>query len=122
VTEHILREPFWLQVWIFWLLFVNGASILFLRRAEARWVLLAFAANAVTMGRLFEAFGYTRILGLSHVIWWTPLVIYLFRRRSGFGEGAFGGWARWLLLTNAISLAIDYVDVTRWALGDRGPA
>jgi hypothetical protein len=120
--EQIAREPFWLQAWIYWLIFVNTASVLFVRRPEGRFALLAWIASIVTMGRLFESFGYTRILGLAHVIWWTPLVIWLFGRRAGFGEGAFGGWARWLLLTNAVSLAIDYVDVARWALGERGPA
>jgi len=121
VLEHIAREPVWLQAWIYWMVFMNTASLLFVRRAEGRWVLLAWVLSVVTMNRLFEAFGYTRILGLAHVIWWTPLVLYLFRRRAGFGGGVFGGWARWLVITNAISLAIDYVDVARWALGDRGP-
>src|SRR5262245_16329289 len=96
--REIAREPFWIQAWIYWILFVNSASLLFVRRAEGRFVLLAWIASLVTMDRLFDAFGYTRILGLAHVIWWTPLVIYLFRRRARFGEGAFGGWARWLLI------------------------
>jgi hypothetical protein len=122
MLEHILHEPFWLKVWIFWLVFLNSASILFVRRPEGRWVLVAWLANLVTMNRLFDAYGYTRILGLSHVLWWSPLLVYLFRRRASFGEGAFGGWARWLALSIAVSLAIDYVDVARWALGDRGPA
>jgi len=122
MLEQIGREPFWLQAWIAWLVLVNSASILFVRRAEGRFALLAWIASAVTMGLLFETFGYTRILGLAHLIWWTPLVIWLFRRRAGFGEGAFGGWARWLLVTNAVSLAIDTVDVARWVFGDRGPA
>jgi hypothetical protein len=122
MLEHILHEPFWLKIWIFWLVFINSASIVFVRRPEGRWVLVAWLANLVTMSRLFDEFGYTRILGLSHVLWWSPLVVYLFRRRASFGEGAFGGWARWLLLSNALSLAIDYVDVARWALGDRGSA
>jgi hypothetical protein len=119
--EQIAREPFWLQAWIGWLILVNTASVFFLRRAEGRSTLLAWIASVLTMGWLFESFGYTRILGLAHLIWWTPLVIWLFRRRAGFGEGAFGGWARWLLLTNSASLAIDAVDVARFALGDRGP-
>lgn len=121
MLEHVLGEPFWLKVWIFWIVFLNGASLLFVRHVEARWVLAAWIASLVTMSRLFDEFGYTRILGLAHVLWWSPLVVYLFRRRARFGEGAFGGWARWVALSNAASLVIDYVDVARWALGDRGP-
>ena len=122
MLEQVLNEPLWLQVWIAWLFLVNGASVLFLRRSEARWVLAAWLASLFTMDRLHLEFGYTRILGVAHLVWWTPLVVYLFRRRAAFGEGAFGGWARWLTLTNAISLAIDGVNVLRWALGERGPA
>lgn len=122
MLDHVLNEPFWLKVWISWLVFLNSASLLFIRRPEARWVLVAWVANLVTMSRLFDEFGYTRILGLSHVLWWSPLLVYLLRRRAGFGEGAFGGWARWLTLSIAVSLAIDYVDVARWALGERAPA
>ena len=122
MLEHILNEPFWLKLWIFWMVFLNSASILFVRRPEGRWALAAWLANLFTMNWLFEEFGYTRILGLAHVLWWTPLVVYLFRRRASFGEGTFGGWARWLAITNAASLAIDTLDVARWALGDRGPA
>jgi len=122
MLDHILDEPLWLELWIFWMVILNSASIFFLRRAEARWTLAAWLGNLFTMNRLFEVFGYTRILGLSHVLWWTPLVVYLFRRRASFGEGAFGGWARWLALTLAASLVVDYLDVARWALGERGPA
>jgi hypothetical protein len=121
VFERIAAEPFWLQAWIYWMVFLNSASVLFVSRAEGRWALLAWVANLVTMDQLFQVHGYARILGLSHVIFWSPLVVYLFRRRAGFGTGVFGGWARWLLATNAVSLAIDYVDVARWALGDRAP-
>ena len=121
MLEQILDEPFGLKVWIFWMVFLNSASIFFLRRAEGRWVFAAWLASLVAMNRLFDEFGYTRILGLAHVLFWSPLVVYLFRRRASFGEGAFGGWARWLAITNAASLAIDYVNLARWALGDRGP-
>jgi hypothetical protein len=121
MLDHILAEPFWLELWILWMVLLNSASLFFLRRAEARWVLAAWLGSLVTMYLLYETFGYTRILGLSHVLWWTPLVVYLFRRRAGFGEGAFGGWARWLALTLATSLAIDTLDVARWLLGERGP-
>ena len=119
--EHILAQPFWIKVWIFWMIFLNAASVCFVHRREGRMVLLALVANAIAMNQLYLHFGYTRILGLSHLVFWTPLVVWLFRRRASFGEGTFGGWARLLVLTNAASLAIDAVDVARFAFGDRAP-
>ena len=121
MLEHIVAQPFWIKVWIFWILFLNSASVLFLGRAEGRWVLAAWCLAIATMQPIYLHFGYTRILGLAHLLWWTPLVVYLFRRRSSFGEGRFGGWARLLVLTNAASLVVDAVDVVRFLLGDRAP-
>jgi hypothetical protein len=43
-----------------------------------------------------------------------------FRRRSDFDSTTwFGWWVYVLMLTNTVSLVIDYVDVIRYALGDR---
>ncbi len=120
LTSHILQEPLWLQIWLVWLLLVNSASVAFVRRGEARWVLIAFVANLVTLSALFELNGYNRLLGLSHVIWWTPLLVYLYRRPVlSARPGAFPAWLRVLFVTNLASLVVDYVDVARYALGDR---
>ncbi len=118
---HMLREPLWLQTWLAWMGGVNTASLLYLRHVEARWVLGAFVFNFLLMTLLFELSGYTRLLGLAHVMGWTPLLLYLARRWPALPrEANFGIWIRVLFVTNAISLVIDYIDVARYALGDRG--
>ncbi len=118
--EHLLAETPALQAWVFWLIVVNSAAIFFLRRAEARWVLGAWLVNVVLMTVLCELNGYNRLLGLSHVLVWTPLLVLLHRRRSGLsGDRLFDGWIRTLFVTNLLSLVIDYVDVARYLLGDR---
>lgn len=120
MLPHILAEPLYLQVWVFWLVVINTACIFFLREVEARWVLVAWVGNIIFMTALFELNGYNRLLGLSHIVWWTPLVIYLHRRRRGIsGDSLFEGWVRTLFVTNLISLVIDYVDVVRYLAGDR---
>ena len=121
MLEHIVAQPFWTKTWIFWVLFLNSASLLFLRRPEGRWVLAAWCLVIATQLPLYRQFGCTRILGLAQLLWWTPLVVYLFRRRASFGEGRFGGWARLLVLTNAASLVVGAVDGVRFLLGDRAP-
>jgi hypothetical protein len=118
---YILSEPLYLQLWIFWLIVINTACIFFLRQAEARWVLAAWIVNIVLMTVLFELNGYNRLLGLAHVIAWTPLLVYLHRRRERLsGDQLFDGWIRTLFVTDLLALIIDYVDVVRYFLGDRG--
>ncbi len=114
----IMQEPLWLQGWVGWMMLLNTAALLFLRTTEGRVVLACWIANIITMSVLYELFGYVRLLGLSHVIWWTPLVIYLFARRNRFGGGALRVWLWVLLLTNTTSLVIDYIDVFRYFMGD----
>ena len=66
-------------------------------------------------------FGFTRIVGLGHILW-APMLAYLFSR---FGDipatDAFGLWIRALFLLNAISLIFDAADVVRYLAGDRQP-
>ncbi len=117
----ILAQEVWLQAWLAWLGFINViGGLYFIRRAEAKWVLLAILGNAVVMNWLFMEFGYQRILGLAHVIFWTPLLVYLWRRRDHWDMSQLSGkWLAVLFATNAISLVIDYVDVGRYLLGER---
>ncbi len=72
------------------------------------------------MGRLYDQIGYVRLLGIVHVILWTPLFFYLLRRAW---RGEMGLWFRvviWLFVVSlGISLAFDYVDVVRYLLGQR---
>lgn len=120
MLSHLLREPAWLQIWVAWLILINSASLLFWRRIEARWVLAAWLGNIVFMSALFEISGYNRLLGLSHVIFWTPLLVYLLVRREALRRSRpLYLWATVLAASNAVSLAIDYVDVFRHVIGGR---
>lgn len=118
--RHILNQEAWLVAWVFWMIVLNTASLLFAwRHREARWVLLAWIVNGPLMSYLFQTYGFVRLLGLSHVIVWTPLLLYLWPRWGGFEPRTpFGAWARVLVLTNTASLVIDYVDVIRYFAGD----
>lgn len=122
MMDFILAEPSWLVGWVFTLMIFNTASILFVRRVEARWILAAWLVAIVLMNALFAQFGYVRLLGLGHVIPWTPLIIYLWIRRAHWDLGVRSGkWIAGVFTVNLISLVIDYVDVIRWLLGERAP-
>jgi len=123
MMAQILAEPLWLVVWVFTLMIVNTAAVLFLRRVEARWVLLAWVINLPLMGSLYATFGYVRLLGVSHVIVWTPLLMYLWMRRGQWlpARTLADKWIVLLFTVNLLSLVIDYIDVIRWLIGERGP-
>lgn len=114
----IFSEPLWLQAWVSWMMLINTAALLFLKHSQAKVVLVAWVGNIITMTVLFEMYGYVRLLGLSHVIWWTPLVIYLFSYRRNFPTGAVATWLWILMCTNMASLLVDYMDVARYFMGD----
>ena len=121
MISELLQQPWWLLIWLGWLATVNLTSLAFLSEVEARWVLVAFAGSFLFMLILDEVNGYNRLLGLGHMVFWTPLSIYLYRKLDTLvGPRLFESWVRVLLATIGLSLVIDYVDVLRYLLGDRG--
>ena len=121
MMADIAREGMLIQGWVYWMIVLNSAAILFVfHRVEARWILGAWIANLFLMGFLYDTYGYTRILGLSHIILWTPLLFYLWRRRSAFDASTWGGRYLWVVsITIFVSLIFDYVDLVRYFLGDQ---
>jgi len=122
MNEYVALQPLWLQIWLLILVGINFAAILFvLKDWRPRIIILAFILVALIMGSMFERFGYTRILGLVHVIVWTPLLAYLWKTRKKYPEHIWTN--RYIYLFVAIvgmSLVVDYIDVIRYLLGDTG--
>ena len=123
LMEHINSSPIHWKIWMNVLMIFNFGVIIFaLKDIRARWVVLAMIGNGLFMSLLYTQFGYSRILGLSHIVFWTPLLVYLWKKRNAFPDHI---WAtRWLwgvMIVNSLSLLIDYVDVIRYVLGDKAP-
>ena len=120
MMQGLMGQALWVEIWMGWMMVINLMPFLFLRHREARWTLAAFVASFISMNLLAEMNGFNRLLGIAHIIWWTPLVIYLFRRRKELDYATlFGRWVIVLLITNTASLVIDYVDVIRFVIGNR---
>ena len=118
--EGLLAAPLWVQVWVVWLMVVNTAAFIFFKQREGRIVSIVWVLNGASMMIAAELIGYTRLLGLVHIVWWTPLLFLLIRSRKGFETSTFyGRWLYVLMGTIATSLIIDYIDVVRYVLGDR---
>ena len=63
-------------------------------------------------------FGYVRLLGLAHIVAWTPLLPFLLYHRQPFAEENWTGrYLYWFMAVITISLIFDYIDVVRYFLG-----
>ena len=125
LSEAIATQAIWIQIWVGWIAVINIATLAALLitpalRRDGIVVGVAFLANYLLMNWLYGQFGYVRLLGLSHILVWTPLALYLiFALRSD----RLIGWVRRLtqvfVLSMGVSLVFDTVDVARWIMGEQ---
>jgi hypothetical protein len=126
-SEAVSQMPAPIRLWVLWLtiaMIVTPVLLAPWRATRRDAVIIAVASMFVIAGMyaLHATAGFVRLLGLVHVVVWTPLAVHLARRlRRGrqpitprIVTGIF-------LVSICLSLVFDYVDVARWLLGDRAP-
>jgi hypothetical protein len=115
----------WQTVWLYWMSFaiiVTPLVLVFSKatRLDAVIVLLTNIAMLVGMGWVYEQIGYVRLMGIVHVILWTPLFIYLLLRAKNGEMPLLCRLIIWMFVaTLAVSLVFDYTDAIRYLLGER---
>ncbi len=124
--DAIATQPEWIQYWVNAMGLVIVAAIVVLlcsarTRRDAVLILAAMAATSACMMVLYGQVGYVRLLGIVHVLFWTPLVIYLWYRLKDPAIASPFRQMIWLLMAVMVaSLVFDYADVARYLFGDRG--
>jgi len=121
-SADIETSPQWVILWVRFLGLMMALSIPFaFVNKEARLMVLVAAVTMPLILWLYSIFGYQRILGLAHIVAWTPYVIYLWARRSHWRvtETFSGKYIALLFIVLCISLVMDYTDVFRYFLGER---
>ena len=110
------------QIWLFMLIMANFIiPVYFYSYLEAQLTIAAFFAGGMIGVVLVKIQGFTRLLGLMHILW-IPLAIYLTGKLNIYSSSQLIGlWIRGLLVLNGISILIDFVDVMRYVRGDRKP-
>ena len=119
-NKGVMKMPVQWQLWLLLLVCVNLIiPLFFIDRLEARLVVGAFLGSVLLMTILTAVSGFTRLLGLGHILW-LPLLYFLWTRLDQIpGDDLFGIWVRTLMMLNAVSLVIDAADVIRYVAGDR---
>lgn len=125
--EAIALQPLWVQYWVNFMGLVLVVSFVTFLFSKVTWrdafiLVITTIPMALFMQWLYDQLGYVRLLGLPHVLIWTPLAIYLWFRLGNRDIRMPFRQVMWLLLATIIaSLAFDYVDVARYLLGERAP-
>ena len=121
-NKGLLRYPLAVKVWMLVLITANFCVPLFLLpRIAAVVVIATFLASFGLMAWIAKVSGFTRLLGLAHVLW-IPLVIYAWSLLGTPDDrGVYGYWLRSLIAVNTVSLFLDAFDVARYLRGDRRP-
>ena len=116
----LMRMPVPVRLWLMLLITANMIiPLFFLGRLEAQVVLATLLASMMFMTALTAISGFTRLLGLGHVVW-VPLLWFLWTRLDEIPSDTFFGlWLRILITLNVLSLVIDGADVIRYIAGER---
>ena len=123
--EALATQEAWIRIWVLWM---GGAILVALvvlafsktTRGDALIILLTNLGVFGAMELLYQQVGFVRLLGLVHVVFWTPLALYLWWRLKNAEISSPYRQVMWVLLvTILVSLAFDYADVVRYALGER---
>ncbi|MFQ5543228.1 MAG: hypothetical protein ACE5FY_02610 [Nitrospiria bacterium] len=109
--------------WQVWLMLLVGSNMVvpffFINRLEARITLGTMMISMMLMTVITHLTGFTRLLGLGHILWFPMLYFFWIQRSQIPADDFFGIWLRTLMILNAVSLIIDIGDVCRYIAGDR---
>ncbi|MEP0708553.1 MAG: hypothetical protein ABJL17_08495 [Parvibaculum sp.] len=124
LIEHISQAPDALRGALYWLIFINTASVFFIfGRMEGRAVLAVWVANVALTLALFEFYGFSRVLGLGYLALWTPLLAWLVRRNAADGlREPRDIWLVTMFASNLAALFYGYLTLLRLLTGAGGIA
>lgn len=114
-AEGQANSPPWVKVWLPIMLGTFALGLVFAwKRIEARWVVGCVIAGFVAMGILVGGLGMPQLSGfiaLLHLIFWTPALVVLLRRRTFLKERSlYGAWTGLVTAVILFSFVFDIRD------------
>lgn len=109
------------RLWCVWLVGVNVACLLFITHIEAQVVLAMTAIAVAGQTLIYQRIGFTRILGMTHILWIPMFAWMAMRIDTIMEEPSLAIWLVLLFATNLVSYVVDTVDAFRFLRGERAP-
>ncbi len=110
------------QYWMKGMSLIFIVSLAFVWKKKAARYAFASMLLVIPVGLLaFYFSNNVHLMGVGHLLFWTPLLYYLFKYEIKSDEftfkSAYGGWVVLIMVTIAISLIFDVRDVILVATG-----
>ncbi|MDA3858067.1 MAG: hypothetical protein PF480_07495 [Roseovarius sp.] len=122
IWQSYRRMPLWVQLWVALILVpVNTAALAYWGAPMGAWVaILAVGAMLLNGVIMLVERGFSKMMGLPHVVIWTPLVVLVawLLARGDLAQG-YARYLMILLVVDLFSLALDYADTVKWLRGER---
>jgi hypothetical protein len=113
---ELFHRPSHEVIWVIYMMVINLAGAFFWEELLAKVIVIVFMISSMLMMGLYAKFGFTRILGLGHILW-IPLVIYIGYEIPA-SEGIYMIYLIILQITISISVIIDAFVVWKYLRGD----
>lgn len=120
--NQIKALPPRLKFWLLWLI-VTTLVIPLLMRSNSFFssMLICQAGNLVFGTPLMLRFGLVKLLGLSHLIFWTPILALFVWHYSSLNSDVLVSCG-WIAVVSVVaSLILDFRDFRDWLRDDRTP-
>ena len=120
--------PEWLNIWLpvlFGGAFILPAALLIWKstRITAVICLVASFVGGFATSLLYTKMGYVKLLGLPHIVVWTPLLIFLVYKIRSPEVPRLAKLVMCIIsAVIVVSLMFDYLDVIKYIMGDRAAA
>ena len=117
LETYVNSLPLWVNVWRGWMFLVFTAAVVFVVwKQEARWLALTMVVSLVAYNVVAMFSGVGRFPSIAFVVCWSPLAVYLARRRArlpaaGPFDRLYRRWVAMALTTLVVSLAFDVYNV-----------
>ena len=99
-----------------------AGGLYFFATPEGKFAIAAMIGAMMAMQIIFAKYGFVRLVGLGHILFWVPFVawnIWLLQSRDDAVDN-FRIWLMTVSILNSLSLVLDAVDVWRFYRGERG--
>lgn len=117
-AAYVQALPDWVFSWMTWMRFVFFSSIWFAWKHNDARLTLATGFLSLQAAILVAYFvGWGLLWGITHLVLWTPLLLYVYINREPFSSGnAHSLWQRVLIGTIIVSLIFDIRDLILYFL------